>query len=43
MMNERSGTNGAMAYPHQIDMNCLPHIDVFLENSYTKEEMRDGE
>jgi aspartate-semialdehyde dehydrogenase len=28
------------AYPHQIANNCLPHIDVFLENGYTKEEMK---
>ncbi|MEO5355819.1 MAG: aspartate-semialdehyde dehydrogenase [Nitrospirae bacterium YQR-1] len=27
-------------YPHQIAYNCLPHIDVFLENGYTKEEMK---
>ncbi|MFI3174156.1 MAG: aspartate-semialdehyde dehydrogenase [Bacillota bacterium] len=27
-------------YPHQIANNCLPHIDVFLENGYTKEEMK---
>ncbi len=27
-------------YPHQIAFNCLPHIDVFFENGYTKEEMK---
>lgn len=27
-------------YPHQIAFNVLPHIDVFLENGYTKEEMK---
>ncbi len=27
-------------YPHQIAFNCLPHIDVFLENGYTREEMK---
>jgi len=27
-------------YPHQIAFNCLPHIDVFMENGYTKEEMK---
>ncbi|MDD6087975.1 MAG: aspartate-semialdehyde dehydrogenase [Desulfovibrionaceae bacterium] len=27
-------------YPHRIAFNCLPHIDVFLENDYTKEEMK---
>ena len=28
------------AYPHSIVNNCLPHIDVFLDNGYTKEEMK---
>jgi len=28
------------AYPHQIDLNLLPHCDTFLENGYTKEEMK---
>jgi len=28
------------AYPYPIDQNCLPHIDVFLDNGYTKEEMK---
>ncbi len=27
-------------YPHQIAFNCLPHIDVFLDNDYTREEMK---
>ncbi len=27
-------------YPHPIAFNCLPHIDAFLENGYTKEEMK---
>ncbi|MFQ5481203.1 MAG: aspartate-semialdehyde dehydrogenase [Nitrospinaceae bacterium] len=30
----------AEVYPHQIAFNCLPHIDAFLENGYTKEEMK---
>ncbi len=30
----------ASVYPHQIAFNCLPHIDTFLENGYTKEEMK---
>ena len=30
----------ALIYPHQIAFNCLPHIDVFMENEYTKEEMK---
>lgn len=40
MRNERAGNEGAMAYPHRIDLNVLPHIDVFLPNGYTKEEMK---
>ena len=38
--NERQGIQGEMAYPYQIDMNCLPQCDVFLDNGYTKEEMK---
>lgn len=30
----------AVVYPHPIAFNCLPHIDVFLENGYTKEEVK---
>ncbi|MEQ9468804.1 MAG: aspartate-semialdehyde dehydrogenase [Ekhidna sp.] len=37
---ERSGKDIQKVYPHKIDMNALPHIDVFLENGYTKEEMK---
>ena len=40
MMNERAGVDGPTVYPHPIDKNALPHIDVFLENDYTKEEMK---
>ncbi len=40
LMNERKGIDGPMAYPYRIDLNVLPHIDVFLENGYTKEEMK---
>ena len=41
LMNERKGiTDGPMAYKYQIDMNALPQIDVFLDNGYTKEEMK---
>jgi aspartate-semialdehyde dehydrogenase len=41
MMEERQGIVGGMkVYPHKIDMNALPHIDSFLENGYTKEEMK---
>jgi aspartate-semialdehyde dehydrogenase len=38
---ERAGDETASkVYPHKIDLNVLPHIDVFLENGYTKEEMK---
>jgi aspartate-semialdehyde dehydrogenase len=40
LMNERGNKKGEVAYPHAIDMNVLPHIDVFLDNDYTKEEMK---
>ena len=40
MMNERKGISGDMAYTYAIDMNAIPHIDVFQENGYTKEEMK---
>ncbi|MFM7021389.1 MAG: aspartate-semialdehyde dehydrogenase [Flavobacteriales bacterium] len=40
LMNERQGIEGEKAYPHRIDLNVLPHIDVFLDNGYTKEEMK---
>lgn len=38
--NERRGLTGEMAYPFQIDLNCIPQCDVFLDNGYTKEEMK---
>ncbi len=40
LKDERAGVQGEHAYPHPIDRNCLPHCDVFLENGYTKEEMK---
>ncbi|HZX74892.1 MAG TPA: aspartate-semialdehyde dehydrogenase [Cyclobacteriaceae bacterium] len=40
MMDERQGIEGPKVYPHRIDMNALPHIDVFQDNGYTKEEMK---
>lgn len=40
LREERAGIEGERAYPHPIDLNCLPHCDVFLENGYTKEEMK---
>jgi aspartate-semialdehyde dehydrogenase len=40
LMNERKGVSGEMAYAHPIDLNVIPQIDVFLENGYTKEEMK---
>lgn len=38
--NERAGVTGEMAYNYPIDKNCIPHCDSFLENGYTKEEMK---
>ena len=41
LFNERKGiTDGPMAYSYPIDLNVIPHIDVFTENGYTKEEMK---
>jgi aspartate-semialdehyde dehydrogenase len=40
LMNEREGKTGEMAYKYPIDLNAIPHIDVFLDNGYTKEEMK---
>jgi aspartate-semialdehyde dehydrogenase len=40
LMNERKGESGEMAYKYPIDMNAIPQIDVFLDNGYTKEEMK---
>ena len=40
LKNEREGKAGEMAYPHPIHKNALPQCDVFLENDYTKEEMK---
>lgn len=40
MENERKGVKGLMAYPYNIDKNCLPHGGDFLENGYTSEEMK---
>jgi len=40
LMNERKGVQGEMAYKYPIDLNVIPQIDVFLENGYTKEEMK---
>ncbi|MCX7745182.1 MAG: aspartate-semialdehyde dehydrogenase [Flavobacteriales bacterium] len=40
LMNERKGIDGEKAYAYPIDLNVIPQIDVFLENGYTKEEMK---
>ncbi len=40
LMNERKGIQGEMAYPYPIDLNVIPQIDAFLDNGYTKEEMK---
>ena len=40
LFNERKSVEGEMAYKYPIDLNVIPQIDVFLENGYTKEEMK---
>lgn len=40
LMGERKGKPADRAYPYPIDLNLLPHIDVFTDNGYTKEEMK---
>lgn len=40
LLNERQGIEGERAYKYPIDLNVIPQIDVFLENGYTKEEMK---
>ncbi len=40
MMDQRAGSTENSVYPYRIDMNVLPHIDVFQDNGYTKEEMK---
>jgi aspartate-semialdehyde dehydrogenase len=41
LMAERQGLSGCTkAYPHPIDFNVIPHVDDFLENGYTKEEIK---
>ncbi len=40
LLNERRGIQGDMAYKYPIDLNVIPQIDSFLDNGYTKEEMK---
>lgn len=40
LFNERKNIKGEMAYKYQIDLNVIPQVDVFLDNGYTKEEMK---
>ena len=40
LMNERKGIDGERAYKYPIDLNAIPQIDLFLDNGYTKEEMK---
>jgi aspartate-semialdehyde dehydrogenase len=40
LMDERDGKTPDPAYPYPIDLNVIPQIDAFLENGYTKEEMK---
>ncbi|MBR2708397.1 MAG: aspartate-semialdehyde dehydrogenase [Bacilli bacterium] len=39
-LEEKNTEGNLKKFPHQIYDNCLPHIDVFLDNGYTKEEMK---
>jgi aspartate-semialdehyde dehydrogenase len=40
LLMEREGKSGEKAYPYPIDLNCIPQCDVFMDNGYTKEEMK---
>jgi aspartate-semialdehyde dehydrogenase len=40
LMDERNGIDGEKAYPYKIDLNVIPQVDVFVDNGYTKEEMK---
>ena len=40
LFGERTGVAHKEVYPQPIDLNCLPHCDVFLDNDYTREEMK---
>lgn len=40
LMNERSKIKSKKIYPYPIDLNILPHIDIFMKNGYTKEEIK---
>src|SRR6202000_1508714 len=40
LLSERNKETPKQFYPHTIDLNVLPHIDVFQDNGYTKEEMK---
>lgn len=40
LSKERSKMEGERVYPYNIDLNCIPHCDKFLDNGYTKEEMK---
>ena len=40
LKNERAGIKGEMAYPHAIDLNCIPHGGTFEDNGYTTEETK---
>jgi aspartate-semialdehyde dehydrogenase len=40
LFNERANVEGPMAYKYKIDLNVIPQIDVFMDNGYTKEEMK---
>ena len=40
LMDERNGIEGEKAYPYKHELNAIPQVDVFLDNGYSKEEMK---
>ncbi len=40
LVYERAGFDAEKKFPHKIDLNVLPHCDIFFDNGYTKEEMK---
>ncbi len=40
LIDEREGKEGKKAYPHQIDLNVLPHVGYFNDDGYTSEEIK---
>ena len=40
LKSERAKLGNEKFYPHEIDLNVIPHCDVFTDNGYTKEELK---